>query len=38
MQEEYIKIGLRRLEISDEYNGELLRKTRRSFEAMVELF
>jgi len=36
IQEEYIKIGLRRLEISDEYNGESLRKTRRSFESITD--
>lgn len=35
-QEEYVKIGLRRLEISQEYNGESLRKTRRSFEPITD--
>jgi len=32
MQEEYIKIGLRRLKIVSEYNGQPLQKERRSFE------
>ena len=32
LQEEYIKIGLRRLKISSEYNGQSLQKERRSFE------
>jgi site-specific DNA-methyltransferase (adenine-specific) len=32
MQEEYIKIGLRRLKLSEEYNGEKLQKELRSFE------
>jgi adenine-specific DNA-methyltransferase len=36
IQEEYIKIGLRRLEISDEYNGEPLKKARRTFESTTE--
>jgi adenine-specific DNA-methyltransferase len=36
IQEEYVKIGLRRLEISQEYNGESLRKARRSFEPITD--
>jgi len=32
LQEEYIKIGLRRLELSDEYKGEKLLKEIRTFE------
>jgi site-specific DNA-methyltransferase (adenine-specific) len=32
IQEEYVKIGLRRLQIISEYNGEKLTKERRSFE------
>lgn len=32
LQEEYVKIGLRRLQISEEYNGEKLIKEPRSFE------
>lgn len=32
LQEEYIKIGLRRLEIADEYKGKILYKEPRSFE------
>ena len=32
MQEEYVKIGLRRLRIMSEYNGMPLQKERRSFE------
>jgi len=32
LQEEYIKIGLRRLKLAKEYNGEKLEKTIRSFE------
>jgi len=35
IQEEYVKIGLRRLEIASEYNGQLLQKERRSFESSV---
>lgn len=33
IQEEYVKIGLRRLGIATEYGGKPLRKARRSFEA-----
>ena len=32
IQEEYVKIGLRRLQIIPEYNGRLLQKEKRSFE------
>lgn len=32
IQEEYVKIGLRRLEIASKYNGEALRKEKRRFE------
>mgnify|MGYP003319473411 CR=1 FL=1 len=32
IQEEYVKIGLRRLQIQDEYKGELLTKEPRTFE------
>ena len=32
LQEEYVKIGLRRLQISEEYNGEKLVKELRTFE------
>ena len=32
IQEEYIKIGLRRLEIASEYDGQPLQRDRRSFE------
>jgi site-specific DNA-methyltransferase (adenine-specific) len=35
MQEEYIKIGLRRLQIATEYKGESLNKEPRSFEPQV---
>ena len=35
IQEEYIKIGLRRLQVASEYNGQLLQKERRSFESSV---
>lgn len=36
IEEEYVKIGLRRLGILEEYNGEPLRKARRSFEPIIE--
>jgi site-specific DNA-methyltransferase (adenine-specific) len=37
MQEEYVKIGLRRLQLATHYNGELLEKEARIFEKqMVE--
>jgi hypothetical protein len=36
MQEEYIKIGLRRLQIVSEYNRETLRKDRKSFKPLVD--
>ncbi|GHU64809.1 methyltransferase [Bacteroidia bacterium] len=36
LQEEYIKIGLRRLEIADEYKGEKLQKELRTFETKKE--
>ena len=32
LQEEYVKIGLRRLQLADEYNGEKLQKEVRTFE------
>ena len=32
IQEEYVKIGLRRLQIMSEYNGMPLQKERRTFE------
>jgi site-specific DNA-methyltransferase (adenine-specific) len=32
LQEDYVKIGLRRLRLADEYNGEKLQKEVRSFE------
>jgi len=36
IQEEYVKIGLRRLEIASQYNGEPLEKDRRSFELRTD--
>jgi len=36
IQEEYIKIGLRRLGIASEYNGKPLEKDRRSFELYTD--
>jgi len=35
IQEEYIKIGLRRIQIASEYKGEFLDKERRSFEPQI---
>ncbi len=32
LQDEYVKIGLRRLQIADEFNGEKLEKEVRTFE------
>ncbi len=32
LQDEYVKIGLRRLKIQDEFNGEILKKELRTFE------
>jgi site-specific DNA-methyltransferase (adenine-specific) len=32
LQEDYVKIGLRRLQLADEYNGEKLQKEVRTFE------
>ena len=32
LQEDYVKIGLRRLQLADEYNGEKLQKEARTFE------
>jgi len=32
LQDEYVKIGLRRLQITDEFNGEKLEKEVRTFE------
>jgi len=36
IQEEYVKIGLRRLEIASEYKGQPLEKEHRSFELRVD--
>ena len=36
IQEEYVKIGLRRLRIISEYNGQPLQKERRSFEPLID--
>jgi adenine-specific DNA-methyltransferase len=36
IQEEYVKIGLRRLEIASQYNGQPLQKDRRSFEIRAD--
>jgi adenine-specific DNA-methyltransferase len=36
IEEEYVKIGLRRLQITSEYNGQLLKKERRSFEPPID--
>ncbi len=36
MQEGYVKIGLRRLQIVSEYNGQPLQKERRSFETPMD--
>jgi adenine-specific DNA-methyltransferase len=36
IQEEYVKIGLRRLNMASEYKGHLLEKERRSFELHVD--
>ncbi|HEY8957089.1 adenine-specific DNA-methyltransferase [Chitinophaga sp.] len=35
MQEEYIKIGLRRLQLAEEYKGEKLQRKMRSFESGI---
>ena len=35
IEEEYVKIGLRRLEIANEYDGTLLQKEQRSFEKIA---
>ncbi|MGF6851074.1 adenine-specific DNA-methyltransferase [Chitinophaga sp. W3I9] len=35
MQEEYVKIGLRRLQLADEYKGEKLQREIRSFESGI---
>jgi len=32
LQEDYVKIGLRRLQLASEYNGEKLQKEVRTFE------
>jgi site-specific DNA-methyltransferase (adenine-specific) len=32
LQEDYVKIGLRRLQLTDEYNGEKIQKEARTFE------
>jgi len=36
IQEEYVKIGLRRLQITLSYNGEILQKERRTFEPSAD--
>lgn len=36
IEEEYVKIGLRRLQITSEYNGQILKKERRSFETPID--
>ncbi|MFQ5713925.1 MAG: adenine-specific DNA-methyltransferase [Candidatus Scalinduaceae bacterium] len=36
IQEEYVKIGLRRLQITSEYNGQPLQKERRTFEKPLD--
>ena len=36
IDEEYLMIGLRRLEITSEYNGQTLKKERRSFEPPID--
>lgn len=36
IEEEYVKIGLRRLQIADKYNGQILQKEPRSFEQSVD--
>jgi site-specific DNA-methyltransferase (adenine-specific) len=36
IQEEYVKIGLRRLEIASQYDGQPLQKDRRSFEPRAD--
>ena len=36
IEEEYVKIGLRRLEVTSEYNGQMLKKERRSFESPID--
>lgn len=36
IQEEYVKIGLRRLQIASEYNGQPLIRERRSFEKPID--
>jgi site-specific DNA-methyltransferase (adenine-specific) len=36
IEEEYVKIGLRRLEIANEYDGALLQREQRSFEKITQ--
>lgn len=36
IEEEYVKIGLRRLKIMSEYNGQTLKKEQRSFEPSID--
>lgn len=36
IEEEYVKIGLRRLQIALEYNGQILKKEHRSFEPPID--
>jgi len=38
LQEDYVKIGLRRLRLTDEYNGEKLQKEIRTFETKKQQF
>jgi site-specific DNA-methyltransferase (adenine-specific) len=36
LQEDYVKIGLRRMQLAEEYNGEKLVREKRTFETKVE--
>ena len=38
LQEDYVKIGLRRLRLTDEYKGEKLQKEIRTFETKKQQF
>lgn len=35
LQEEYVKIGLRRLQLSNEYNGEAIEKVQKSYQRQI---
>lgn len=35
LQEEYVKIGLRRLQLSNEYNGEVIEKVQKSYQRQI---